>query len=188
MATQQSPSPEDHPDRCSYAPHEALPRRLQAAPRRGSWLFGAALAMVFGGTLLRTAWRDDQGGQGSVLGSNTEPSAVIPHAKPEPKAPVAQLPNEQDEDEPLPTALPFDEYVAQKALELRARGVKCGHRGRVELRVSFAPSGTSTRTELSSPRIPAKVSQCLVSRLERTAIPAFRGTEERSVQVTLALR
>jgi hypothetical protein len=187
MATPQHPcSPEEHPDRCSCAPHEAVSRRPVASSGGAAWLLGGALAILCGGTSLQAVWRGDQGGQERVLGSNTEPSATIPTTRPD-KGPLgAKLPSENEEDEALPAALPFDEYVARKALELRMRGFKCGHR--VDLRVSFAPSGASTRAELVEPQVSAKVAQCVVTRLERTAIPAFRGSEERSVQVSLAMR
>jgi len=189
MATPQRPLPsEEHPDRCSCAPHEAISRRPGASSGVAAWLLGGALAILFGGTSLQAVWRGDQGGQDRVLGSNTEPSATTPTARPDRAPPGAKLPSENEEDEALPAALPFDEYVARKALELRMRGFKCGHRGRVDLRVSFAPSGASTRAELVEPRVPAKVAQCMVTRLERTAIPAFRGSEERSVRVSLATR
>ncbi|MCS6902180.1 MAG: hypothetical protein RMJ98_21325 [Myxococcales bacterium] len=189
MATLQCPSPsEDPPDRCSCAPCEAIPRRRYTSPRGASWLLGGVLTLLLMGTTLRVAWHSGQGEDESKLGSNTEPSAIAPTAKPDTQPPAAKLPTEQEEDGPLPAALPFDDYVARKALELRMRGFKCGYRGRAELRVSFAPSGASVRAELLSPRVPAKVAQCIVARLEQTAIPAFRGTEERSVQVSLAMR
>lgn len=189
MATQQHPPVrEEHPDRSSCTPFEASAKPQRFSGVAGSWLLGGALALLLGGTSLHMAWHGDQGGDRSVLGSNTEPSAIQPRPQANQKPPVAQLSNEQDEDEPLPSALPFDDYVAKKALELKARGVKCGYRGKMELRVSFAPSGNSTRAEVTSTGVNTKTTQCVVGRLENTSIPAFRGTEERSVQISLAMR
>jgi hypothetical protein len=184
MATQQHPSPESSSDRCSHIPLEAAPRGRGSKKIHPGWALPGLLAL--GMTGVRMAGHGDQGPGGAVLGSNTEPTAP---ARPSsgPKAPV-QVGIEQEEEELLPMALPFDDYVARKAVELRTRGVRCGHRGKVEVRVLFAPSGMSVRAEVGTPGLAPKATQCILNHVEKTSIPSFRGGEERAVQVSLAMR
>jgi hypothetical protein len=187
MATQHHPHHDDHHDRLSITPHEAETGHTKALPR---WAFGllGGLALLTGGlTALRMAWQDDQGGAQLSLGSNTEPTSTTSPA-PADARPTARVSGELDEDAPLPSAMPFDEYVARTALELRTRGLNCGKPGRVDVKVSFAPSGSSTRAEVVAGRNAATASQCVVGRMTGVTIPAFQGSEERSVQVSLALR
>lgn len=184
MATAPKLPHDDSHERISISPHEASKADHHKLPRWALPLLGGLAVMATGVTFLRMAWHGDQGGTPQVtLGSNTEPSkptTLRPDANPS-----AKMVGEQDEDAPLPNALPFDEYVARTALELRARDVRCGQAGQVELKVSFSPSGTSTRVE---PAAATRAGRCAASRLEGITIPAFQGNEERQVTVKVALR
>jgi hypothetical protein len=186
MATQQHSSLESSSDRCSHIPLEAAPRGHGSKKIHLGWALPGLLGLALGMTGVRIAGHGDQGPRGAVLGSNTEPTALV-KPSPGPKAPV-QVGIEQEEEDLLPMALPFDDYVARKAIELRTRGVRCGHRGKVEVRVLFAPSGMSVRAEVGTPGMAPKATRCILNHVEKTLIPSFRGGEERAVQVSLAMR
>jgi len=185
---QHPPTSEDPHERSSITPHEAEPRPSHLAlPRWSLPLLGGLALLVGGVTVMHPAWRGDQGSAEVSLASNTEPTSQATPADPGKAKP--KLVDEQDEDGPLPSALPFDEYVARKALELRAQGLACGKPGRIDLKVSFAPSGSSTRAEVTLPRLATtRVARCVSERLSGVSIPAFQGNQERSVQVSVAVR
>lgn len=179
MATTQHPSSSEDPhERSSILPHEATPRPRHLSLPRGSLalLLGGAL-LSCGVTLLHMAWHGDQGAMPEVSQAS--------HTEPTPPTPAQSKAAEIEEESSLPSALPFDEYVALKALELRSKGLSCGYSGRVALKVSFAPSGASTHTEVTPP---TEAASCVTRHITGVTIPAFRGTEERSVQMTLAVR
>ena len=185
MATNLAPH-EDY-DRISTAPHSSHVPHPAHPAHHSRWALPAlaAFALVGGGlTAARLAWHADQGGPTDVPPGNTTTEHTV--AAPSPTA-IETVTSDGEEDAPLPGTLPFDDYVARKTLELRARGLRCARPGQVDLRVTFAPSGNSTRTEVVS-HSASPAASCIVNRFENVTIPAFQGREERSVDVSVAVR
>lgn len=185
MATTIRPTTTDVPADRSSTPPEA---QSASSVRRPRWALPllAGLALLTGGvTAVHLAWHGDHGAVPEVSSNGTSGASVA--APPPAGASDPTSLTEFDEDAPLPGTLPFDEYVARKSLELRARGLRCARPGKVELRVSFAPSGNSTRTEVVSSSA-SSVATCITERLDKVSIPAFQGRDERSVEVSVAVR
>ena len=188
MATTDRPTYDEFLDRHSTAPHTAhVPSVPPPAAHRPRWALPllAGLALATGGlTAVHMAWHGDQGDLATVAPTHTSERAA---GAPPPASTTVVTSGEGDEDAPYPGVLPFDEYVAQKTLELRARGLRCARPGQVDLRVSFAPLGNSTRIEVVSDAA-NPVASCITSRFENVTIPPFQGREERSVNVSVAVR
>ncbi|RYE94247.1 MAG: hypothetical protein EOO75_02455 [Myxococcales bacterium] len=185
MATTLRPTTTDVSlDRSSTPPDGKSPPFV----RRPRWAFPllTGLALLTGSlTAMYQPWRGGHGVGPEVSSNGTSGASVA--APPAAGAADPTSLSEADEDAPLPGTLPFDEYVARKSLELRARGLRCEKPGQVELRVSFAPSGNATRTEVVSSSADS-VASCITARLDKLVIPAFQGRDERSVEVSVAVR
>ena len=190
MATTHRPTTTDVlSDRHFTAPHERKSDQTIHHPRWALPLLAGFALLTGGVTVGRMAWRSDQGGPSGVLSNSvSDPSvaAPLPASTLVPSS-TASSESEGDEDAPLPGTMPFDEYAARKTLELRARGLRCEQPGQVDLKVSFAPSGTSTRTEVVS-SVVSPAASCIVSRLEKVNIPPFQGRDDRTVSVSVAVR
>lgn len=194
MATSDPPtahSNHDHTgDRHSVPPHETRAEKLRHSAL-AHWGLPALLGLLVlaGGFNLASHW--DRPIPGVSLGTSTTlaPTAVATVIE-EGSAPVTGMSEaSQEEDSYLPGSLPFDEYKARKALELRTRGLSCGKPGRVEMSVSFAPSGVSTHAAVAGSKTASvDVARCVSEHLEGVQIPAFRGAEERAVRVSVVVR